>query len=81
MDGLVRHMKFSYDVIHWYIGGKASAYVELVSDGNPLRKTDVVKKNWNPRWDDDFNVYGVPDDNLISMTFLSLSLSLSGLLL
>ena len=35
---------------------KPDAYLELSVDGQPPRKTDTVKKTWNPTWNDHFTV-------------------------
>jgi hypothetical protein len=35
---------------------KADPYLELSVDGQPPRKTEVIKKTWNPTWNDHFTV-------------------------
>jgi len=43
----------------WF-GGKVDAYVELIVDGQPPRKTDVVRKSWEPKWNEDFTILVTP---------------------
>lgn len=39
-----------------FFSGKGDPYVEMVVDSQPPRKTEVVKKTWNPKWDEHFTV-------------------------
>lgn len=43
----------------WF-AGKGDPYAELVVDGQPPRKTDVVRKTWEPRWMEDFTILVTP---------------------
>lgn len=43
---------------------KPDAYLELSVDGQPPRKTDTVKKTWNPTWNDHFTVLVTPQSKL-----------------
>ena len=36
---------------------KPDPYLELVVDGQPPRKTEVVRKNSAPKWDEQFTVW------------------------
>lgn len=35
---------------------KANIYAEMIIDGNPSRKTEIVKKTWSPVWNEYFDV-------------------------
>ena len=35
---------------------KGDPYVEMTVDGQPPRKTEVVKKTWHPSWNEHFTV-------------------------
>jgi len=43
---------------------KPDAYIELSVDGQPPRKTDPVKKSWNPQWNEPFTVLVTPHSKL-----------------
>uniref|UniRef100_A0ABM0MDE0 E3 ubiquitin-protein ligase Itchy-like n=1 Tax=Saccoglossus kowalevskii TaxID=10224 RepID=A0ABM0MDE0_SACKO len=47
----------------WF-SGKADPYVELIVDGHPPRKTEVVKKTWTPQWNEHFTVLVTPRTKL-----------------
>ena len=36
---------------------KADPYLELSVDGQPPRKTEIIKKTWTPTWNEHFTVY------------------------
>lgn len=37
--------------------GKGDPYVKLTVDGKqPSKKTEAVRKTWEPKWDDEFTV-------------------------
>ena len=40
----------------FHLAGKVDPYAELVVDGQPPRKTDVVRKTWEPKWMEDFTM-------------------------
>ncbi|XP_072014126.1 E3 ubiquitin-protein ligase Itchy-like [Amphiura filiformis] len=40
---------------------KGDPYVEMTVDGQPPRKTEVVKKTWHPSWNEHFTVLVKPD--------------------
>ena len=39
-----------------FSGSKGDPYVELVVDGQPPRKTDIARKTWEPKWNEDFTM-------------------------
>jgi hypothetical protein len=39
-----------------FFTGKADPYLELSVDGQPPRKTEVIKKSWVPNWNEHFTV-------------------------
>ena len=39
---------------------KADIYAEMIIDGNPSRKTEIIKKTWSPTWDEKFDVLITP---------------------
>ncbi|XP_074644434.1 E3 ubiquitin-protein ligase Su(dx)-like [Tubulanus polymorphus] len=39
---------------------KADPYLEMSVDSNPPRKTEVIKKTWNPQWNEPFTVLVTP---------------------
>ena len=44
----------------WYVVliGKGDPYVKLTVDGKqPSKKTEAVRKTWEPKWDDEFTVW------------------------
>ncbi|XP_033625992.1 NEDD4-like E3 ubiquitin-protein ligase WWP1 [Asterias rubens] len=43
---------------------KGDPYVEMTVDGQPPRKTEVVKKTWTPSWDEHFTVLVKPTTKL-----------------
>ncbi|XP_038068088.1 E3 ubiquitin-protein ligase Su(dx)-like [Patiria miniata] len=43
---------------------KGDPYVEMTVDGQPPRKTEVVKKTWNPSWEEHFTVLVKPNTKL-----------------
>ncbi|XP_071494531.1 E3 ubiquitin-protein ligase Su(dx)-like isoform X2 [Diadema antillarum] len=47
-----------------FFSGKGDPYVEMVVDSQPPRKTEVVKKTWNPKWDEHFTVLVKPTAEL-----------------
>ncbi|XP_062500651.1 NEDD4-like E3 ubiquitin-protein ligase WWP2 [Corticium candelabrum] len=48
----------------WFGGGKPDTYVEVCCDQNTSRKTEAVKKTWQPKWDDDFNILVTPTSSM-----------------
>ncbi|XP_070575798.1 NEDD4-like E3 ubiquitin-protein ligase WWP1 isoform X2 [Ptychodera flava] len=47
----------------WF-SGKPDPYVEVIVDGQPPRKTEVVKKTWTPQWNEHFTVLVTPQSKL-----------------
>jgi hypothetical protein len=35
---------------------KGDIYVEMIIDGNPARKTEIMRKTWTPQWNENFDV-------------------------
>ncbi|XP_064640128.1 E3 ubiquitin-protein ligase Su(dx)-like [Lineus longissimus] len=47
-----------------FFTGKADPYLELSVDGQPPRKTEVIKKSWVPNWNEHFTVLVTPYSKL-----------------
>ena len=51
-----RDSKTIHSRTFFHSAGKVDPYAELVVDGQPPRKTDVVRKTWEPKWMEDFTM-------------------------
>jgi Ca2+-dependent lipid-binding protein, contains C2 domain len=38
------------------LAGKSDHYAELIVDGEPPRKTEIIRKTQEPKWDEIFTV-------------------------
>ena len=39
-----------------FFNTKADIYAEMVVDGNPSRKTEIIRKTWMPVWNEVFDM-------------------------
>ena len=44
----------------WFSAGKGDHYAELIVDGEPPRKTEIIRKTLEPKWDDLFTILVTP---------------------
>ncbi len=43
---------------------KAALYAEIITDGNPSRKTEIVRKSWSPQWNENFDILVTPTSRI-----------------
>lgn len=43
---------------------KAALYAEIMTDGNPSRKTEIVRKSWSPQWNENFDILVTPTSRI-----------------
>ena len=48
----------------WFSGGKSDHYAELIVDGEPPRRTEIIRKTLEPKWEDLFTVLVTPYSNI-----------------
>ena len=39
-----------------FFNNKADIYAEMIIDGNPSRKTEIIRKTWAPNWNENFDM-------------------------
>ncbi|ELT92881.1 hypothetical protein CAPTEDRAFT_225074 [Capitella teleta] len=59
---------------------KADPYLELSVDGQPPRKTEIIKKTWTPTWNEHFTVLVTPHSTLDLRVFNHFQLKANALL-
>jgi Ca2+-dependent lipid-binding protein len=42
-----------------FFNNKADIYAEMIIDGNPSRKTEIIRKTWSPVWNENFDMYNL----------------------
>lgn len=48
---------------------KGDIYVEMIVDGNPARRTEIVRKTWTPFWNENFDILVTPSSRIEFRTF------------
>jgi len=48
----------------WFSGGKGDHYAEIIVDDEPPRKTDIIKKTLEPKWEESFTILVTPYSNI-----------------
>lgn len=43
---------------------KADLYAEIITDGNPSRKTEIARKSWSPQWNENFDILVTPTSRI-----------------
>jgi atrophin-1 interacting protein 5 (WW domain-containing E3 ubiquitin protein ligase 1) len=43
---------------------KADLYAEIITDGNPSRKTEIARKTWTPQWNENFDILVTPTSRI-----------------
>ncbi len=43
---------------------KAALYAEIITDGNPSRKTEIARKSWSPQWNENFDILVTPTSRI-----------------
>lgn len=43
---------------------KADLYAEIITDGNPSRKTEIARKTWSPLWNENFDILVTPTSRI-----------------
>lgn len=43
---------------------KADLYAEIITDGNPSRKTEMIRKTWSPQWNENFDILVTPTSRI-----------------
>lgn len=48
---------------------KADIYAEMIIDGNPSRKTEIIRKTWAPVWNENFDILVTPNSRIEFRTY------------